>query len=172
MVTTSTIKLRLRSSEGTNNYKLLHFLLLTVSFHLHPRIIPSSTLKITHFSSQSQRQIYIATDCQSISKSWCRAPSGAYDQIFIILWQLWSCFYGAPSLTRGRVCLLYMPLALASLVFLGSESFVTPNHILLFQMNFLFVASYDSQWHGGGIRSRLHTGVKVKVKGKVVPVLN
>jgi hypothetical protein len=28
--------------------------------------------------------------------------------VFIILWQLRSCFYGAPSLTRGRVCLLYM----------------------------------------------------------------
>jgi hypothetical protein len=29
---------------------------------------------------------------------------------------------GAPSLTRGRVCLLYMLLALVSAVFLGSES--------------------------------------------------
>jgi hypothetical protein len=29
----------------------------------------------------------------------------------------------------------------------------------------LFIASYDSQGHGGGIRTRLHTGeVKVKVK--------
>jgi hypothetical protein len=53
-------------------------------------------------------------------------PSGAYDQIFISIrnteyvWQLRSCFCGAPSLTRGRVCLLYVPLALASAVFLGS----------------------------------------------------
>jgi hypothetical protein len=30
-------------------------------------------------------QSHIATDCQSISKSWCRAPSGAHDQIFITL---------------------------------------------------------------------------------------
>jgi hypothetical protein len=28
-------------------------------------------------------QSHIATDGQSASKSWCRAPSGAYDQIFI-----------------------------------------------------------------------------------------
>jgi hypothetical protein len=42
---------------------------------------------------------------QSISKSWCRAPSGTHDQIFITLWQLQTCFCGAPSLTRGRVCL-------------------------------------------------------------------
>jgi hypothetical protein len=27
-------------------------------------------------------QRHIATDGQSVSKSWCRAPSGAHDQIF------------------------------------------------------------------------------------------
>jgi hypothetical protein len=42
---------------------------------------------------QSQSQSYIATDGRSISKSWCRAPSGAHDQIIengkkgIRLWQ-------------------------------------------------------------------------------------
>jgi hypothetical protein len=40
---------------------------------------------------------------------------------------------GAPSLTRGRVCLFYMLLALASAVFLGSESLRSLYHILLFQ---------------------------------------
>jgi hypothetical protein len=35
---------------------------------------------------------------QSVSKSWCRAPSGAHDQIFITVWQLRSCFlWGALS---------------------------------------------------------------------------
>jgi hypothetical protein len=58
-------------------------------------------------SIQSQSQSHIATDSQSISKSWCRAPSVAHDQIFITVWQLRSCFCGAPSLRRGRVCLLY-----------------------------------------------------------------
>jgi hypothetical protein len=37
-------------------------------------------------------QSHIATDSQSVSKSWCRAPSGAYDQIFITVWQLRSRF--------------------------------------------------------------------------------
>jgi hypothetical protein len=50
-----------------------------------------------------------------------------------------------------------MLLAVASAVFLGSESLGTRDHILLTQIS-LFVASYDSQGHGGGIRSRLHTG--------------
>jgi hypothetical protein len=54
-------------------------------------------------TDQSQSQSHIATDGQSISKSWCRAPSEAHDQIFIIVWQLRSCFCEAPSLTRGRV---------------------------------------------------------------------
>jgi hypothetical protein len=81
----------------------------------------------------SQNQSHIATDGQSISKSWCRAPSGDLDQIFISLWQSRSCLYGAPSLTRGRFCVLYTLLGLASAVFLGSESFGSRDHNLLSQ---------------------------------------
>jgi hypothetical protein len=76
----------------------------------------------SQFQSQSQRQSYIATDGSSISESWCRSPSGAHDQIFIIVWQLQSCFCGAPSLTRGRVCLLYMLLVFARAVKVNSLS--------------------------------------------------
>jgi hypothetical protein len=68
---------------------------------------------------------------QSVSKSWCRAPSGVHDQRFITVWQLRFCVCGAPSLTRGRVCLLYMLLALASAVFLRPVSLGTSDHILL-----------------------------------------
>jgi hypothetical protein len=46
------------------------------------------------FSTQSQS--HIATDGQSISRCWCRAP-----EIFITFWQLRSCFCGAPSLRGG-----------------------------------------------------------------------
>jgi hypothetical protein len=60
-------------------------------------------------------------------------PSGAYDQVFIIVWQLRVCC-GAPSLTRGRVCRFQMLLALASAVILGSESLGTRDHILLSQI--------------------------------------
>jgi hypothetical protein len=82
-----------------------------------------------------QTQSHVATDGQSFSKSWCRALSGAHDQIlFITVWQLRSCFCGAPSLMRRRVCFLYMLLALASAVFLGSESLGTCNYILLSQI--------------------------------------
>jgi hypothetical protein len=74
------------------------------------------------------------TDGQSVSKSWCQAPSVSHDQIFITIWQLRSCFRGAPSLTRGWVFLLYMLLVIASAIFLGSESLGTRDHILLSQI--------------------------------------
>jgi hypothetical protein len=69
-----------------------------------PRTIRGGLLPRTlSCSSQS----HIATDGQSVSKSWCRAPFGAYDQIFSTVWQLRYCFFcGAPSRQRGRVCLL------------------------------------------------------------------
>jgi hypothetical protein len=85
-------------------------------------------------TTSSHSQSHIATDGQSISKPWCRAPSGAHDQILITLWHLRSCFCWVPSLTRGRACLLYMLLSLANVVFFGPESFGTRDHILLSQI--------------------------------------
>jgi hypothetical protein len=92
-------------------------------------------------------------------------PSEACDQIFFsvrnteYVWQLRFWFRGAPSLTRGRDCLLYVPLALASAVFLGPSplGLATIFYRLRFETS-LFVASNDSQGHGGRIRPRLHTG--------------
>jgi hypothetical protein len=57
--------------------------------------------------------------------------SGAYDQIFITVRQFRVCWFGAPSLRRGRVCRLQFLLALAIAVILGSESRGTRDHILL-----------------------------------------
>jgi hypothetical protein len=85
---------------------------------------------VLSYSSQSHN----ATDSQSVSKSCCGAPSGVHDQIFITVSQLRSCFCGAHYLTRGQVCLLYTLLVLASAVFLGSESLVTCDYILLPQI--------------------------------------
>jgi hypothetical protein len=44
------------------------------------------------------------TVSQSVSMSWCQAPSGSLDQVFLTVWRLLSCLCGAPSLTRGWVC--------------------------------------------------------------------
>jgi hypothetical protein len=95
--------------------------------------------------------------------------------------------YVTSSLTRGWVCRLQLLLVLATAVILMSESCRTHDHILLSQtrdfpnlegrvfifisprnrvaqlypqaLGSLFVASYESQGYGGGIRPRLHTGV-------------
>jgi hypothetical protein len=83
-------------------------------------------------------------------------PSGAYDQIFITVRQLRVCWYGALSLTRRRVCCLQLLLTLASGVIFGCESRGTRVYIR-FETS-LFVASYDSQGYGGGIRPRFYMG--------------
>jgi hypothetical protein len=57
-------------------------------------------------------------------------PFGAYDKIFITIIQLQVCWWGALSLTRGRVCRLQLLLGFASAVILGSESRGTHDHIL------------------------------------------
>jgi hypothetical protein len=57
-------------------------------------------------NQEVQSQSHVTTDGQSVGLSWCRVPSGAHDQIFIIFWKLQFCQLGAPSLTRGRVCRL------------------------------------------------------------------
>jgi hypothetical protein len=81
--------------------------------------------------SQSQSQSYITTNSQSASLSWNKAPIwGVRPDIYLSL-TIMALFLWASFLTRGRVWLLYMLLALASVVFLGSESLWTRNHILL-----------------------------------------
>jgi hypothetical protein len=51
-------------------------------------------------------QRHATTDGESVSMSWCRAPSGSRDQMFVTVWRLLSCLCGAPFLARRRVCLL------------------------------------------------------------------
>jgi hypothetical protein len=134
----------------------------------------------------SQSQSYFTTGClHPISSSWRQAP---WDSRPAFFFQLNTCFhspYVTFSLTRGWVCSLQLPV-LASTIILRSESRETHDHILLSQirdspnlesqvpvfisprnmvaqlypqaLGSLFVASYDSQGYGGGIRPRLHTG--------------
>jgi hypothetical protein len=85
-------------------------------------------------------------------------PSGAYDQIFITVWQLRVCWCGAFSLTTGRVCCLHLLLTIAKAVILGSESRGTRDHICCLRYETsICVASYDSQGYGGCVRPSLHT---------------
>jgi hypothetical protein len=137
--------------------------------------------------SQSQSQSYFTTrGLPAISSSWCQAP---WDPRPVFFYPNTCCFglYVTISLTRRWVCPLKLLLALARAVILRSESRGTDNQILLSQirdspdlegqvlvfisprnraarlypqaLGSLFIASYDSQGYGGGIRTRLRTGV-------------
>jgi hypothetical protein len=54
-------------------------------------------------------------------------PSGAYDQIFITIIQLWVCWCGVISLTRERVCHIQFLLVLTLAFINQSQSYVTTN---------------------------------------------
>jgi hypothetical protein len=107
-----------------------------------------------YYSASSQSQVKVTlrlTVGHSVSLG--VEPHLGLMTIYFIVWQLRSCFCGAPSLTRELVCLLYKLLVLASAVFLGSESLGSHDHFYCLSFETaLFVASYDSQGHGGGIR--------------------
>jgi hypothetical protein len=111
----------------------------------------------SYFRLPPESESYVTTDGQSASLLGIKHPSGTYDHIFITVRQLRFCWRGAASLTTGCVRCLQLLLAPASAVIFVSKSSGTRDHILLSQISdFLFVTSYDSQGHGGGIRLRLH----------------
>jgi hypothetical protein len=98
-------------------------------------------------SSLSRESMYLTTDSQSASLSWCQATIMARDQLFFLLEifrrQLRVSYFMAPSLTRGQVCDFLFLVGLASAAPLGSESRAIQYHILLSQ--FLRLPSLESR---------------------------
>jgi hypothetical protein len=88
-------------------------------------------------------------------------PSGAYDQIFITCVTITVLFlWGALSDERTGLSFVYAagPCQRSLSRARSPLGLETIFYCLTFETS-LFVASYDSQGHGGGIRSRLHTGM-------------
>jgi hypothetical protein len=142
-------------------HSLIHFLALFCNYQINS-IPPLPNSNPGRLASRNSTLLEVEvtlrlTASQSVSLG-VERPSGAHDQIFFTVWHLRSCFCGAPSLTRGWVCLLYMLLALAAQSFSGPSplELATIFYCLRLETS-LFVAFYDSQGHGGGIRPRLHT---------------
>jgi hypothetical protein len=66
--------------------------------------VPTSRVYVTYLWVFCQSQSHIATGSQSVGLSWCRAPSGAHDQIFVYLFNLVK--VTVLFTMRGRVCRL------------------------------------------------------------------
>jgi hypothetical protein len=99
-------------------------------------------------------QSHIATDGQSVSKYWCRAPD--YYCLTVTVLFLW----GALSNERAGLSFVYdagpCQRSLSRVRVLLGLTIIF--YCLRFETS-LFVASYDSQGHGKGIGPRLHTSV-------------
>jgi hypothetical protein len=144
------------------------------------------------YKSQSQSQSYFMTGGLSpISSSWRQAPRDSWIVIFLQLNSSGHSPYVTSSLKRGWACHSQWLPALASTVILGSKSCGTHDHILLTQiqdspnmesqvpvfisprhkvaqlcpkaLHSLFIASYNLQGYGGGIRTRLRTGIPLQL---------
>jgi hypothetical protein len=129
----------------------LHSLIPFLPFHLNHLRLPSPETPSILFLSEIESDSHIATDGQSVSKSWCPTPPGAHDQIFITVWQLQSFFFlwGALSDKRTGLSSVYAA-GPCQRNLLGSESLGAHYHILLSQIrDFLFrrlLRLAGSQW--------------------------
>jgi hypothetical protein len=133
-----------------------------------------SDLRIGHFPYESLTKNHTSLlICEWITSEWIslsftlrptvclgiKHPSGAYDQIFITVRQLGICWCGALPLTRVRSAVYncFWPSPAQSFSSPSPVGLVNIFYCLRFETS-LFIASYDSQGYGGGIRTRLHKG--------------
>jgi hypothetical protein len=120
----------------------------------------TSRLRLT-YKSESQSETYITIDGQSACLSWNKAPAWGLRPDFyycqtiagLLMWGALSL-----SLTRVRVCRLHCSWTRQRSHFRVPSPVGLMAIIYCFRFEIsLFVASYDSQGYGGGIRARLHT---------------
>jgi hypothetical protein len=116
-------------------------------------------LSIFYNIYEPESESHITTDGRSASLSWNEASDRGLRSDFLTARKLRVCWCGALSMTRGLVCRWNCCWPSPAQSFSGPSpvGLVTIFYCLRFDTS-LFVASYDSQGYGGGIRTRLHTG--------------
>jgi hypothetical protein len=97
---------------------------------------PLETANLNHWTTSVKVKVMLRPTVSRSVYPGTKHPFGAYDQILIIVWQLRVCWFGAPSLTRGRVCRFQLLLVIASAVIFGSESRRALGHILHSRLKF------------------------------------
>jgi hypothetical protein len=55
-----------------------------------------ATVSAPFMAAKSKSESQSRYDWQSVSVSWCRAPCGSHDQMFVTVWRLLSCLCGGP----------------------------------------------------------------------------
>jgi hypothetical protein len=106
---------------------------------------------------------YVPTDGQPASLSWSKAPIwGLRPDLYYLCDSYGLVLVGRPLWREvGSVlCICCWPLPAQSFSGPSPLGLETIFYCLTFETS-LFVASYDSQGHGGGIQPRLHTGVSL-----------
>jgi hypothetical protein len=110
-----------------------------------------------------ESESYVTTDGQPASLSWSKAPIwGSRPDLYYLCHSYGLVLVGRPLRREvGAVfCMCCWPLPAQSFSGPSPLGLETVFYCLRFETS-LFVASYDSQGHGGGIRPRLHTGVEL-----------
>jgi hypothetical protein len=110
---------------------------------------------------ESEPEPYVTTDSQSASLSWNKAPIWGLRSDINYCLTITVLFCGGPLWREdGSVsCICCWPTPVQSFLGLRPFGLETIFYCLRFETSF-FVASYDSQGYGGGIRHRLHMGCR------------
>jgi hypothetical protein len=90
--------------------------LASLPYNISTRILRHAYSHIFHLQTSSQSQSPITTDGQSVSQSWCRAPSGAHDQMFVSVGQFLVCQSGGPSDEGSDLSFVIVFVSLLSIV--------------------------------------------------------
>jgi hypothetical protein len=120
----------------------------------------SISLAESESQSQSESESCVTTDRQPASLSWNKAPIWGLRPDLYYLCDIYGLVLLGRPLWREvgfLFCMCYWPLPAQSFSGPSTLRLETIFHCVRFETS-LFVASYDLQGHGGGIRPRLHTG--------------